>query len=122
MNEMKKLTEKIYNTYVSKNADYGDSFGISVKKYGLISALTRMSDKFNRIEQLIIDGKQNHESLTDSLEDLACYALMTVMEIQNSSLKVDKKRVEQTEQIDTWEEQQLKNKMYRDTIGKEDYD
>ena len=81
MDKMKELTDKIYNTYVSKNADYGDSFGISVKKYALISALTRMSDKFNRIEQLIIDGKQNHESLTDSLEDLACYCLMTVKEI-----------------------------------------
>lgn len=76
-------------TYEKKNHDYGDSFGISVRKYGLISALTRMSDKFNRIENLILgaENKVPDESLADSLKDLACYAVMTVLAIEERDFK-----------------------------------
>jgi len=70
--------------YKTKNAKYGDSFGISIKKYGLISALTRMSDKFNRIETLILnhDNGTDDESLRDSLRDLANYCNMTIIEME----------------------------------------
>ena len=71
-------------TYKDKNTDYGDSFHNTVQKYGLIAALTRMSDKFSRVEQLITskeDGKVKDESLRDTLIDLASYAIMTSMEL-----------------------------------------
>lgn len=60
---------------------YGNSFEESVLKYGLISALTRMSDKWNRIENLILKPSTDtgDEPLKDSLLDLANYCLMTVM-------------------------------------------
>jgi hypothetical protein len=80
---MYELATSIADTYARKNADYGDSFHTSVQKYGLIAALTRMSDKWNRLENLMLHGNgQVNESITDTLIDLAAYALMTVMEIE----------------------------------------
>lgn len=63
-----------------KNRTYGDSFGKSVSKYGPVSALTRMSDKWNRVEHLMLGGRNevSDESLYDTLCDLAVYAVMTV--------------------------------------------
>jgi hypothetical protein len=71
-------------TYDRKNTDYGDSFSRSVQRYGKIAALTRMSDKWNRLENLMLsnDSKVKDESITDTLIDLASYALMTVMELE----------------------------------------
>lgn len=84
---IRQLAEKLAETYARKNADYGDSFGISVHKYGIIAALTRMSDKWNRLENLILNmDKERHvsdESVLDTLLDMATYALMTYMEIEN---------------------------------------
>ena len=85
---MKELAVQIADTYRRKNADYGDSFGISVRKYGIIAALTRMSDKWNRLENLILtrgtnaNGYVADESVLDTLLDMATYCLMTVMEIE----------------------------------------
>ena len=80
------LTKKMADTYEAKNKDYGDSFGISVRKYGKISALARISDKFNRIENLILNGEAKvNESLTDTLMDMANYCIMTIIEIENGT-------------------------------------
>lgn len=79
------LTTRLADTYRRKNADYGDSFGRSVEKYGVIAALTRMSDKWNRLENLILkrtDGLVGDESVLDTLMDLAAYALMTFIELE----------------------------------------
>lgn len=69
--------------HADKNKDYGSSFEQSVKKYGLISALTRISDKYNRAENLILKGELNaavkDETLRDTLADLASYCIMTIM-------------------------------------------
>lgn len=74
---------EMYQLYEAKNADYGDSFGVSVRKYGLISALTRISDKFNRTEQLIMgaDARVKDEKLRDTLIDMASYCVMTIIEL-----------------------------------------
>jgi hypothetical protein len=85
---MQQLATQIAETYRRKNADYGDSFGISVRKYGIIAALTRMSDKWNRLENLILNREKGNasyvadESVLDTLLDMATYCLMTVMEIE----------------------------------------
>ena len=78
------ITNDMLNTYKSKNNDYGDSFGTSVNKYGLIAALTRISDKFNRLENLILTHNQKvkDESLEDTLLDLASYCIMTAIELK----------------------------------------
>ena len=36
--------------YREKNQDYGDSFGETFQKLGLISAVTRITDKTNRLQ------------------------------------------------------------------------
>ena len=78
------ITNGMVATYKAKNNDYGDSFGTSVDKYGLIAALTRISDKFNRLENLIINHNQEvkDESLEDTLLDLASYCIMTAIELK----------------------------------------
>ena len=85
VDKLKKLQDEQLKLYELKNAKYGDSFGISVHKYGLISALTRMSDKWNRIENLILidDNGTEDESLRDSLIDLATYSLMSIIELED---------------------------------------
>lgn len=79
----KELVNELNVTYADKNKKYGDSFADTVKRYGQIAALTRMSDKFSRIEQFILNGyEDDEEGLRDSLMDLANYCLMTVMLIE----------------------------------------
>lgn len=82
-----KIAKDIGNLYERKNADYGNSFSETYKDFGIVSALTRMSDKWNRIKQLALSGEQKikAESLRDSLLDLASYCIMTSMEISSES-------------------------------------
>ena len=78
----RKLATALASQYQRKNEAYGDSFGKSVQRYGIISALTRMSDKWNRLESLLVDKNKNNvndESVDDTLLDLATYCIMTVL-------------------------------------------
>lgn len=83
------LCESLNSTYRKKNADYGDSFGETFADLGIISAITRISDKYNRIKNLAKlppDQQQvKSESITDTLLDMANYCIMTVMEIESIS-------------------------------------
>lgn len=83
-----ELATDMCKLYENKNYDYGDSFNISCTKYGPIAALTRMSDKFNRIETLILKRqkqKVEDEKLEDTLVDLANYAMMTVLWLRDNT-------------------------------------
>ena len=84
VSEFAELATKITELYEKKNEAYGDSFAISVSKYGSIAALTRISDKFNRFESLVLGAKNNvhDESIYDTLMDLASYSLMTYMALK----------------------------------------
>lgn len=84
-----KLCKLIHDTYCQKNKAYGNSFDQSLEKYGLIAALTRESDKWSRIENLILhpDTDKGDEPLIDSLLDLANYCLMTVMFLERKQEK-----------------------------------
>lgn len=75
---------EMISQFQAKNVAYGDSFGKQFEKYGPVSALVRMSDKFSRIESLILgaENKVADERLEDTLVDLACYCLMTLYEIK----------------------------------------
>ena len=77
------ITNEMAELHARKNADYGDSFGQTYRELGIISAVTRMSDKMNRLKRLVAhkDAQQvKDESIDDTLIDLACYAVMTLME------------------------------------------
>jgi hypothetical protein len=81
--KFKDLANTIAETYERKNADYGNSFEKSLDKFGLVAAAVRIGDKINRFENLI--DKENlvkDESISDTLLDLATYALMTAMYIE----------------------------------------
>ncbi len=53
-NIFQKYTDNLANVLQSKNKAYGDSFTKSVDKYGLSVIGVRLSDKYNRIEHLLI--------------------------------------------------------------------
>ena len=77
------LCNYLNELYAAKNKKYGDSFSTTVQKYGIIAALTRLSDKWQRFETLILtqDPGTPDESIRDTLLDMANYCIMTVMEL-----------------------------------------
>lgn len=77
------ICQKLNQVYKAKNHDYGDSFGDTYKKLGIISAVTRLSDKMNRIMSLAVshDAHVKDEKIEDTLLDMANYAIMTLIEL-----------------------------------------
>jgi hypothetical protein len=84
-NRHAELCKTLNETYIAKNKAYGDSFGRTFHELGIISAVTRMSDKWNRIKALSLGAENNvkDEGLKDTLLDMANYCLMTVIEMEN---------------------------------------
>lgn len=82
-----EIALSLSDLYSKKNPVYGNSFERSLKKYGKISGLTRISDKFNRLEKIITnpDIETNDESLEDTLLDLASYCIMLKMALENAN-------------------------------------
>lgn len=82
---MQRRMDKQIATYRVKNIAYGDSFGKQFQKYGAISALVRISDKFQRFESLVLGAKNgvSDEALTDTLVDMANYCMMTAYELEH---------------------------------------
>lgn len=79
------IVKKMADTYRKKNVDYGDSFGQSVEEFGYTAALVRMSDKFNRLKNLMRDNTEmqvKDESIKDTILDLACYSVMLAIEVE----------------------------------------
>ena len=80
----------LVSVYEAKNSDYGNSFEECCNKFGLVSAVARMNDKINRKNSLYNkkDMKVN-ESLVDTLLDLANYAVMTAVWMNNNDVSHD---------------------------------
>ncbi|KEI81167.1 DUF1599 domain-containing protein [Clostridium botulinum] len=76
-----EIYKKLNEIYKSKNHDYGDSFGETYKKLGVISAVTRITDKVNRLQSLCTKDALVDESIKDTLMDLANYSIMTLIEL-----------------------------------------
>lgn len=82
MKKHSELCAELKNIYIAKNHDYGNSFSETFEKLGLISAVTRITDKVNRLQSLCTKGQEvKSESIEDTLKDLANYAIMTLMEL-----------------------------------------
>ena len=64
--------------YLKKNKDYGSSVQDTFKKFGDVSYLVRITDKYNRICSLLENGKVEvkDESITDTIVDLANYCFL----------------------------------------------
>lgn len=80
----KTIANEISELYEKKNNAYGNSFSDTYNKLGLISAVTRISDKYNRLCNLATNPDIDNlgESIEDTLKDLAAYSIMTLMEIR----------------------------------------
>lgn len=79
----KKICDTLNETYIQKNEAYGNSFSETFDKLGIISAVTRITDKYNRLVNLAIHDNVNigDESIKDTLLDMANYCIMTYMEL-----------------------------------------
>ena len=81
-----EITKQLNEIYIAKNTDYGDAFGDTFKKLGIISAVTRIVDKTNRLMSLSAktEAERNvkDETIKDTLVDLANYAIMTLIEME----------------------------------------
>ena len=100
------ICDELNQIYEQKNHDYGDSFHKSWIEEGMAMPRIRLGDKFNRFKTLTLNansqysGKFNQyptlnpsadeyndaqrvkdESIRDTLLDLANYAIMTIMEL-----------------------------------------
>lgn len=83
--QFKQIATELGELYDKKNTAYGNSFSETFKKLGIISAVTRISDKYNRLCNLATNTNIDDlgESLEDTLRDMASYCIMTVMELEN---------------------------------------
>ena len=79
-----EICNKLNQIYEQKNKAYGDSFGETFNKLGIISAVTRISDKYNRLVNLAThpDINKGDDAIEDTLLDMANYCIMTYMELR----------------------------------------
>lgn len=74
--------------YAKKNHDYGDSFHQTFIEEGLAMPRIRLGDKFNRfktVSRRLNAQRVPDETLKDTLLDLANYAIMTVLEMEDAA-------------------------------------
>lgn len=87
----KQICLALNNLYARKNHDYGDSFHQTFVEEGMAMPRIRLGDKFNRFKTLsrkLDTQKVSDESLKDTLLDLANYAIMTVLEMEDAGSAV----------------------------------
>ena len=86
--KFESICKELITLQKAKNADYGNSFSKSVQKFGLTAALIPITNKVNRLNQLVKSdsAKVKDESVDDTLRDLACYAIMTLVERKQPTL------------------------------------
>jgi hypothetical protein len=93
-----EITKSMLELYTRKNSDYGDSFEKTHTEYGITAFLVRAQDKINRLRSIDKkrgDIKVKDESIEDTIQDLATYSIMTLIELQNDKIKNDKKQIVQ---------------------------
>lgn len=82
------ICDDMHCLYLQKNAAYGDSFHELYADLGIISAVTQITHKYNRLKNLAKDMNAGHafddneESIKDTLIDLANYCILTYMEME----------------------------------------
>jgi hypothetical protein len=80
--QLTAVQNELRDLFARKNADYGDAFA----KYGPVGVIVRMEDKMQRIMSISNTGINlvPDESLRDTLLDLANYATMAIMLIDEN--------------------------------------
>jgi hypothetical protein len=84
-----KVHNEIKETFNAKNHDYGNSFEKSLDKFGLIAAVVRINDKFERLTTLCdrqrLANAKVDESLADTLKDAANYCIMAAAWLEDKT-------------------------------------
>lgn len=84
----KYITEKMRETFLKKNHDYGNSFHETWDEFGdkgIITALTQISHKYHRLMNIGLGTKPLvDESIDDTLLDMANYCILTIMELEKA--------------------------------------
>ncbi len=84
------ILKEMSELHAKKNADYGNAFAKRFERLearrkgaGLENAVSRIGDKYERLENLAYgnEAQVKDESIRETLIDLACYAVMTIEEI-----------------------------------------
>lgn len=86
-----KVTHEMMDLYIRKRQDYGNSFDKSLDEDGLLVSKIRLGDKYSRFCSLIkTEGLVKDEGIRDTLIDLANYAIMTIMWMEDQeNLKLE---------------------------------
>lgn len=72
------MLDRVIDTIIAKNTDYGDSFSIT----GRVGASTRIFDKAMRLHTLSVNPNEpqvKNEAIEDTAMDLFAYALMNIL-------------------------------------------
>lgn len=81
----KRICNELNALFARKNHDYGDSFHKTFLEEGIAMPRIRLSDKLERFKRLSNPSatqQVSDESIRDTLLDLANYAIMTVLEME----------------------------------------
>ena len=84
--QFRQIAKEIGDLHEAKDKAYGNSFGQTYEKLGIISAVTRISDKYNRLCNMATSPTPINdcgESLEDTLKDMAAYCIMTIVAMKN---------------------------------------
>ena len=80
--KFRSIVNEMADLYEKKNSNYGDSFGQLFEELGPIAGLVPLWNKLHRATSLVKGNKNNFESLEDTFKDLACYAIMNLIEME----------------------------------------
>lgn len=88
VNRFKKITDEMVETYKAKNATYGNAYADGFSRFGAVQLVSRIYEKYCRIENLLVrkaDNKVSDESVRDTLTDIAnqCIILRMLLESQD---------------------------------------
>ena len=80
--KFRTIVNEMADLYEKKNSNYGDSFGQLFEELGPTAGLVPLWNKLHRATSLVKGNKNNFESLEDTFKDLACYAIMNLIEME----------------------------------------
>lgn len=107
------VTQNLKETLVAKNHDYGDSLHKQVQRDGIRDVVLRCEEKIDRLLTLTDkdhEVKVADESIYDTLRDLAGYAILSLIEMNDQKSLAEQKQLidentkklaEQSKQLDT---------------------
>ena len=77
MEEYEKIVTETMELCIKKNKDYGSSVEDTYERFGDVSYLVRITDKYNRICSLLDKGAEvKDESIDDTIRDMANYCFL----------------------------------------------